>query len=426
MSALQIHDMLQRQIVAEGGYGEGYGLHGGYSDMGESEGGARRRAKKAFPKSAKAGLCEYRLFQAQHKGLSRAELSAKWAHHKAKGGSASGGAMMGGCGSCGGAGLAGGCAECGGVCGGAYDREFGPGVDGRCVYREFKRDHPGMTQTALSEGWRGAKFANELHHIPAPEGAGGFLGERKAFQKIRAKHKKASRAELHELYEKARHAYHKRATGRRGPHLKMRDLGGKTIHELIEKCAAKVAKGEAPTQSAITKISKHPYFTKELYDDLMARLEAAAARQLSQRDVAVVAEAASEVAATCGEEIKQQQKTTAKGAKSGSGMYGGADPTVCELAKQHAAEVLMEHPAAQSNPEAAAEVIRAANMSSPMMECGALDTFAGQACQERNRRLARAQGMHAEEESGAGLAGGAKRMTAAQKKAFLRKCMRKK
>ena len=447
--------MLQRQIVAEGGYGENN--HGIYYGMGESEleGGARRKAKGAFPVSAKKGLCQFRLFQAQHPGMSRAEMSAKWAKHKARGGSLLGGGASGGeCATCGGAGLSGGCYECGGTCGGA--REFGDNVDGRCVYREFKRDHPGMTQTALAEGWRGAKFANELYNLPTPvmEGSalrtpklrqarsilkkasasqklsavcGGFIGERKEFAKIRNTHKKASRAELSRLYEKARQAYHKRMTGRRAPHLKMRDIGGKPIHELIEKCANKVARGEIPSQKSVTNIAKKAGFTKEMYNNLMGRLDEAIARQRSPAAAAAVAEVAGDVAETCGEEIKQQEKST----KKGSGIYGGADPTACEMAKAHAAEVLMNEPAARSNPEAAAEVIRAANMSAPMMECGALDTFAGQACQERNRRLARLQsssGAAFEDEfdSGSGMSGGAKRMTAAQKKSFIRKCMRSK
>lgn len=422
MSASQIHDMLQRQIVAEGGCGEGYGLQGGYSDMGEY-GGARRRAKKAFPEDAKAGLCAYRLFQAQHKGLTREEMSAKWARHKARTGSGlTAGSMSGGCAMCGGEG---GC-----MCGGAFVREFGSDVDGRCVYRGFRADHKDLNKTALSEGWRGTKdayFAEMKHE-------GGFIGQQKVFRDIRAKHKKATRAELSALFEKARQKAHKAMTGKKAPPLpRSRNVGGKTIKELIDKCIAKAREGKVVPEKTITKIVKHPGFTEEQYNILINQVIPA----LQAKGEKVAAGEVAKVAQACGQELAHEQKAAPIKPK-GSGLYGGADPVACERAIEHASEVLMEHPAAQTNPEAAAEVIRAANLSAPIMECGAPGTFAGQACMERNRRLQRLQASEmplppaapmapsfteAEWESGAGLMGG-RRMTAAQKKAFLRKCMR--
>jgi len=458
MSASQIHDMLQRQIVAEGGCGEGYGLQGGYSDMGEY-GGARRRAKKAFPEDAKAGLCAYRLFQAQHKGLTREEMSAKWARHKAKKGSGlTAGRLSGGCAYCGGEG---GC-----ICGSAMSGgagEFGADVDGLCVYRNFAAEHKGVGRKVLNEGWRGAKKGYFERHPGeiGPSGGygsesddmeGGFLGQQKVFQKIRNFHPKATRAELSRFFENARKAFYKKH-GKKAPRRRRtkasgrtRDLGGKPLEELIMQCVRHAQKSGVVPEALVTKVLAHPSLTKS-----HAKVVKDLSKGLAQPGVIA---ALDEVA----ESIKEEMKHEGKPPKL---IPLGAPPGMAKAAVKHAATTLQQSPAGKSNAAAAAEIIKAAK--SAAIEEPSCDPNSDSAtpiaqliCQRAHARYAAQHpppvgnpasalaaavaeaggpdallaelgepvyGLEDVYEEGAGLMGG-RRMTAAQKRAFIRKCMR--
>lgn len=416
MSATQIHDMLQRQIVAEGGgslqggerYGiEGYGLQGGVR---------RRASKKEFPDVAKAGLCEYRLFQSEHKGLSRAELSEKWAQHKAR----TGGRLMGA-----------------GMSGGA--REFGDDVSGHCVYQRFRNERPDISRKALKKRWATAKTRYFESHGSALEGgcgecmepAGGIKSIKKRFEGVRERHPKASRARLMKLYEFARKAYYRQIAKiaerkRRSTLSKKSPLKRHSIEELIQLCMEHAETGEIPHE-IVSAVAAHPELTPELGAELM---------EIAESMPIPAAEKIAELAGVVSEEMKTPEAPVAP------------TPTESEqTAALHAAAELLKSPEAASNPKAAKAVIKAAKPRSFLSElktrskalaekramtANPFYTLSGKELKAQRDAAAEAAAaaeaelaeQGAEEVlAGSALIGG--RMSAAAKKAYLRKCMRR-